>query len=94
MNQIPPSPRKFRIFRKFRGEIRKGRCTTGINNIGIKFAISVNNTGGTFAAGVNYTGGKFAIVNNKTKGKILSSLPLVLLIPMPNNGNNIRLLTS
>jgi hypothetical protein len=54
MNQFPPSPRvshqdsgPFRIFSKIRGDIRKSRCTTGINDIG-KFATGVNDTGGKY----------------------------------------------
>jgi hypothetical protein len=51
MNQFPPSPRSiplgtFRIFSKIRGDIRKSRCTTGINDTGGKFATAVNDTGG------------------------------------------------
>jgi hypothetical protein len=38
----------FQIFWKIRGDNRKSRCTTGINN-----------TGGKIAAGINDTGGKF-----------------------------------
>jgi hypothetical protein len=51
---IPLGP--FRIFSKIRGDIRKLRCTTGINDTGGKFA---NDTGGKFATGVSDTGGKF-----------------------------------
>jgi hypothetical protein len=36
----------FRFFSKIRGDMRKSRCTTGINDTGGKFATSVNNTGG------------------------------------------------
>jgi hypothetical protein len=43
---------------------------------------------------INYTGGKFATGINDTGGKILPQIPLVLLIPVANNGNNIRLLSS
>jgi hypothetical protein len=35
----------FQIFSKIGGDIRKSRCTTGINNTGGKFAIIVNDTG-------------------------------------------------
>jgi len=49
MNQFPPSPREshlgpFRIFSKIRGDIRKSRCTTGINDTGGKFATGLNKT--------------------------------------------------
>ena len=64
MNQFPPSPRvlhldRFNFFQKL-AEIRKSRCTTGINDTGGKFATGVNDTGGKIAAGINDTGGKFA----------------------------------
>jgi hypothetical protein len=36
----------FRIFFEILGDIRKSRYTTGINDTGGKFAISVNHTGG------------------------------------------------
>ncbi len=38
----------FKIFLKIRGDIRKSRCTTGINDTGGKFAIGINDTGGKF----------------------------------------------
>ncbi len=59
----------FQIFLKIRGDIRKSRCTTGIND----------------------TGGKFATVS-MTLQQILPPVLLVLLIPLSNNGNNIRML--
>jgi hypothetical protein len=42
INQFPPQPqsiplRLFQIFSKIRGDIRKSRCTTGINDTGGKF---------------------------------------------------------
>ncbi len=47
MNQFLPSPRgPFRIFSKIRGDIRKSRCTTGINDTGGELATGVNDTGG------------------------------------------------
>ncbi len=39
--------------RFFRGDIRKSRCTTGINDTGGKFATGVNNTAGKISAGAN-----------------------------------------
>ncbi len=36
----------FRIFSKILGDIRTSRCTTGVNDIGGKFATGVNDTGG------------------------------------------------
>ncbi len=47
---IPLGP--FRIVSKIRGDIRKSRCTTGVND-----------TGGKFATGVNDTGGKLPLVS-------------------------------
>jgi hypothetical protein len=43
MNQFPPQPQSipvgpFQIFSKNRGDIRKSRCTTGINDTCGKFA--------------------------------------------------------
>jgi hypothetical protein len=65
MNQFPPAPvfplRAFRIFSKIRGDIRKSRCTTGINDTSGKFATGVNDTGGKIAAGINDTGETFSI---------------------------------
>jgi hypothetical protein len=46
MNQFRPSPRvsyqdRFELFRKIRGDIRKSRCTTGINETAVaNFATS------------------------------------------------------
>jgi hypothetical protein len=48
-------------FSKIRGDIRKSRCTTGINDTGGKFATGVNDTGGKFChrfLSVVDTGGK------------------------------------
>jgi hypothetical protein len=47
-----------RIFSKIRGDIRKSRCTTGVNDTGRKIAAGINATGGKFATGFNDTGGK------------------------------------
>jgi hypothetical protein len=48
-----PSPKpliitleSFRIFSKIRGDIRKSRCTTGVNDTGGKFATGAIDTGG------------------------------------------------
>ncbi len=46
LQSIPLGP--LQIFSKIRGDIRKSRCTTGINYISGKFATGVNNTGGKF----------------------------------------------
>jgi hypothetical protein len=62
----------FRIFSKIRGDIRKSRCTNGINGTSGKLATSfssVVDTGGKFATSVNVTGGKFATGINDTGGK-------------------------
>ncbi len=60
MNQFSPSPRvshqdRFEFFAKIRGDIRKSRCTTGINHSGGKIAAGINDTGGKFATGINNT---------------------------------------
>ncbi len=52
---IPLGP--FQILLKIRGNIRKSRCTTGINDTGGKIAACINDTGGKFATDVNDTGG-------------------------------------
>ncbi len=70
MNQVPPGPLEpFRFFSKIHGDIRKSRCSTGINDTGGKFATGVNDTGGKIVACSNDTGGKFATSINSTGGK-------------------------
>jgi hypothetical protein len=71
---VSPQPqsiplRPFQILSKICGDIRKSRCTTGINDTGDKLATCVNDTGGKIAAGINDTGGKFATGINDTGGK-------------------------
>ncbi len=73
---IPLGP--FRIFLKIRGDIRKSRCTTGVNDTGGKFATgvklppvsttSVANFATSFPCAVD-TGGKFAAGVNDAGGK-------------------------
>jgi hypothetical protein len=60
----------FQIFSKIRGDIRKSRCTTGVND-----------TGGKFATGVNDTSGKLPPVST-TLAANLPPVPLVLLTPV------------
>jgi hypothetical protein len=88
----------FRIFSKIRGDIRKSRCTTGVNDTGGKlprvsttpaanFAPSspcLIDTGGKFAIGVNNTGGTFAAGVNDAGGKLppVSTTPAANLPPM------------
>jgi hypothetical protein len=43
----------FQLFSKIREDIRKSRCTTGINNFGGKFATGVNNAGGKLPSVAN-----------------------------------------
>ncbi len=74
---VSPQPqsipwRPFRIFSKIRGDIRKSRHTTGINDTGGKFATGVNDTGGKITTGINNIRGKFFHQS------------LVLLIPVTN----------
>jgi hypothetical protein len=64
MNQFPLTPKYSteavsNFFSKIRGDIRKSRSTTGINDTSGKFATSVNKTGGKFATGINDTSGNF-----------------------------------
>ncbi len=94
-NQFPPPAPEYPIrtvsnFSKIRGDIRKSRCTTGINDTGGKFATGVNHTANfaTSFAGVVDTEGKFATGVNDTGG----NLPPVSTTPVVNNCNNIRLL--
>ena len=71
----------FRIFSKICGDIRKSRCTTGINDTGNKFATGVNNAVANFAtsfASVVDTGGKFNTSVIDTGG----NLPPVSLTPV------------
>jgi hypothetical protein len=74
---VSPQPQSsplgpFRIFSKIRGDIRKSRCTTGINDTGGKVLhhFPIVDTGGKFATGVNDTGGKFAAGVNDAGGKL------------------------
>jgi hypothetical protein len=76
MNQLPPSSRVIR------GDIRKSRCTTGINDTSGEFATCVYDTGGKicqlcnttpaakFATYVYDTGGKICHRINDTGGKL------------------------
>jgi hypothetical protein len=64
---IPLGP--FRIFSKIRGDIRKSRSTTGVND-----------TGGKFATGVNDTGGKLLLVSTTPA----ANLPQVSTTPAAN----------
>ncbi len=59
---VPLGP--FRIFSKIRGDIRKSRCTTGVND-----------TGGKFATGVNDTGGKLPLVSTTPNLPPVSTTP-------------------
>jgi hypothetical protein len=73
---------------KIRGDNRKSRCTTGINDTGGKFATGVStpaanfstnfasgvDTGGKFATGVNDTGSKFATGINDAGGKFATGV--------------------
>ncbi len=87
MNQFPPASeypiRTISNDSKIRGDIRKSRCTTSVNDTvanlpslsttpGANFATSfasVFDTGGKFATGVNDTGSKLAAGVNDTGGK-------------------------
>jgi hypothetical protein len=70
-------------------DIRKTRCTTGINHASGKFATTVKDTGRKIFTGIaGVTLGKFATGVNDTSGK----LPPVSPTPVANNGNSIRLI--
>jgi hypothetical protein len=63
----------FRNFSKIRGDIRKSRFTTGINDTGGEIAARINDTGGKFStifASVVDTSGKFAagVVDTSSNG--------------------------
>ncbi len=64
---IPLGP--FQIFSKIRKDIRKSRCTTGVND-----------TGGKFATGINDNGGKLPPVSTTTA----ANLPPVSMTPAAN----------
>ncbi len=71
---VSPQPQSitlgpFWIFSKIRGDIRKSRCTAGIND-----------TGGKFATGVNDTNGKFPPVSTTPA----ANLPPVSMTPAAN----------
>jgi hypothetical protein len=83
-------------FLKICRDIRKSRCTTGINDTGGKYATGATTLAANFAsgtAGVVDNGGKFATVKD-TSGKLpsVSATPVANLL-VANNGNNVRLLT-
>ncbi len=83
----------FQIFPKIHGDIRKSRCTTGINITGGNFATGVNDTSGKIATSIHDTGGNFCHrYQRHPRRQILPPVSLVLLIPVANNENNIRLL--
>jgi hypothetical protein len=87
---IPLGP--FQIFSKIRGDIRKSRCTTGVNDTGGKFATGVNDTGGKLPP-VSRHGQQICHRYQRHRRQILRPVPLVLLTPAANNENNIRLQT-
>jgi len=75
-------------FLKIREDIRKSRCTTGINDTGGKFAagVSYRYTGSKVTIGFSDTGDKFCH-RYHWWGVVHTAIPVV------NNGNKIRLLT-
>jgi hypothetical protein len=58
---------------KIRGDIRKSRSTTGINDTGGKFATDVNDNGDKIATGVANFSTSFAIVVD-TSGKFATGV--------------------
>jgi hypothetical protein len=65
------------IFLKIRGDIRKSRCTTSVNDTGGKFATGVNDTGGKIATGINDTVPLMLLT-------LVANLPPVSTPPAPN----------
>ncbi len=68
----------FQICSKICGDIRKSRCTTGINDKGGKFSTGVNYTGGKVATGFNgeqrrYATGTAGVIDSS--GKLRNSRP-------------------
>jgi hypothetical protein len=66
-----PKPLKITlwIFSKIRGDFRKSRCPTGINDTGCKFVTGVNNTDRKTSTSINGTSSKFATGINDTGDK-------------------------
>ncbi len=62
---IPLGP--FRFFSKIRGDIRKSRCTTGVNDTGGKLATGINDTGGEFCHQFPTFYGRYAIARGVPK---------------------------
>jgi hypothetical protein len=60
----------FQIFSKIRGDIRKSRCTTGVNDTGGKFTTGVNDTGGELE-GKNLYVNMFTLPPKGDKTKLL-----------------------
>jgi hypothetical protein len=87
-NPLKITSGQFRFFSKIHGDIRKSRCTTGVNDTGGKFATGIY-TGGKIAAGIIDTGGKLPPVSTTPA----ANLSPVSTTPVASNGNNIRLQT-
>ncbi len=61
---VSPNPRgPFRVFSKIRGDIRKSRCTTGINDTGGKFCHQFRQCFARCTTGINDTGGNLPLVS-------------------------------
>ncbi len=71
---------------KILGDIRKSRCTTGINDTGGKFATSVNDTGGKFATSINNATSFASVVDTGGKFSLVSTIP-VATIPVVISAN-------
>ncbi len=63
---------------KIRRNIRKLRCTSGINDTDGKFATGVNHTGGENAAGINDTGSKWPLVSTTLAANFATSFASVV----------------
>jgi hypothetical protein len=86
---VPLGP--FQIFSKICGDIRKSRCTTGINDTGGKFATGVQHRRQNCRRYQRHWR-QICHLYQRHRRQILPPVSLVLLIPVANNGNNIRLL--
>jgi hypothetical protein len=87
MCQSPPPAQEYAIktvsnFSKICGDIRKSKCTTGINDTGGKFATGVKDTGRKIVAGINDAGSKLPPVSTTPA----ANLPPVSTSPGANNG--------
>jgi hypothetical protein len=70
---VPLGP--FRIVSNIRGDIRKSRCTTGVNDSGGKFATGVNDTGGKLSPVSTTPAANLPPVSTTTAANFATSFP-------------------